>query len=131
MDKLICGAIEIQFPDENYSVFFVSQDMADLFKVETNDEALRLIRKVLREKLDRKFYNRIEFDQESNAVTIAIAKGELMFEVARILNSMLGIYLSSYEEEQIKGLLLNYKRLNKDGRKEIFLSFHFVINKWP
>ncbi|MED3728962.1 hypothetical protein U8V97_20570 [Priestia filamentosa] len=92
---------------------------------------MRLIRKILREKLDRKFYNRIEFDQESNAVTIAIAKGELMFEVARILNSMLGIYLSSYEEEQIKGLLLNYKRLNKDGRKEIFLSFHFVINKWP
>lgn len=119
-------------PRRKLLCFFASEDMTELFKVETNDEALRLIRKILREKLDRKFYNRIEFDQESNTVTIAIAiaKGELMFEVARILNSMLGIYLSSYEEEQIKGVLLNYKRLNKDGRKEIFLSFHFVINKW-
>lgn len=129
MERLTFGVMEIEFPDENYSGFFISQDMVDLFKVETNEEALRLIREALREKLERKVYNRIEFDQESDAVIISIAKGELMFEVALILNNMLDIHFPSNEAEQIKRIFIEYKRPKKQRWKKGDIFVIPLVNK--
>jgi hypothetical protein len=41
----ILGKIQILLPDATSSYFFIDDDIAELFKLETNIEALRLIRK--------------------------------------------------------------------------------------
>ncbi|MFP7296914.1 hypothetical protein [Neobacillus niacini] len=118
MEKITLGLINIYFPDTTLSNFYISQDFVDLFVVETNDEAARLIRKTLREKLERKLYNRIDFDVEGDAVIISISKAELMFEVAKILNHIASIPLSREEEDIVEQHLRTYKRPKKQKWKQ-------------
>lgn len=54
-------------------IFFISEDFTSSLKVETNNDATCLIKKTLREKLERKVYNRIDFDSEGDAVIISIS----------------------------------------------------------
>ncbi|ALZ64708.1 hypothetical protein FORC13_p223 (plasmid) [Bacillus cereus] len=113
MDKIKFGGLDIYFPKATISRFWISQDFVDFFKVDTNDEALQKIRKYLRENMELKLYKHIEFDCESDAVTISISKAEVMFLVAEMINDLLNIKVLTSEKEKIKKEMHLYKKPKK------------------
>lgn len=118
MNKIKLGVVDIHLPDATSSYFFISEDFTSSLKVETNHDATCLIKKTLREKLERKVYNRIDFYSEGDAVTISISKADLMLQVAKILNQLAYHSVSLKEEEKVGRQLLSYKKPKKQTWKQ-------------
>ena len=111
------GEIEILLPDASTSYFFIDEDLAELFKLETNNEAVKLLRKTVREKVEPNLYKRIGFDYESSAVIIRTTNAELILEIARIINELANVNLSEEEINSAKNQLLSHKRPKKQKWK--------------
>jgi len=111
------GNIEILLPDATTSYFFIDEDLADLFKLETNNEALKILRKTAREKIEPNMYKRIGFDCESSAVIIRTTIAELILEIAIIINELANVNLSNEEIGITKNQLLSHKRPKKQKWK--------------
>lgn len=111
------GEIEILLPDASTSYFFIDEDLAELFKLETNNEAVKLLRKTVREKMEPDLYKRIGFDYESSAVIIRTTNAELILEIASIINERANVNLSEKEISIAKNQLLSHKRLKKQKWK--------------
>jgi len=99
------GEIKIQLADQTTSYFFIFENLAELFKLEKNSEAVKLIRKTAREKLEPYYYKRINFDYNSSVVSICTTNAELILVIARIINNLANVILS---EEEIS---LTHKQL--------------------
>src|SRR3954464_3003518 len=89
--------IEILLPDASTSYFFIDEDLAELFKLETNNEAVKLLRKTVREKMEPNLYKRIGFDYESSGAIVRTTNAELIMEIARIINELANVTLSEEE----------------------------------
>ncbi|MGG3572860.1 Imm26 family immunity protein [Bacillus gobiensis] len=119
------GKIEILLPDASTSYFFIDDDLAELFKLETNNEALKLLRKTVREKVEPDIYKLIGFDYESSAVIIRSTNAELILEIALVINELAKVNLSAEEISITKNQLLSHKRPKKQKWKvgDIFQIF--------
>ncbi|QGS69154.1 hypothetical protein CV093_14825 [Oceanobacillus sp. 143] len=84
-------------PDASTSYFLIDNDLAELFKLETNNEAIKLLRKTVREKIEPYLYKRIGFDYESSAVIIRTTNAELILEIAIVINELANANLSAEE----------------------------------
>ncbi|MFD0051097.1 Imm26 family immunity protein [Actinomycetes bacterium NPDC127524] len=117
--ELTCrlGKIEILLPDASISYFFIDEDLAELFKLETNNEALKLLRKTAREKMEPNRYKRIGFDYESSAVIIRTTNAETILEIALVINDLANVTLSEEEINITKNQLLSHKRPKKQKWK--------------
>lgn len=111
------GKIEILLPDASTSYFFIDEDLAELFKLETNNEALILLRKKVREIIEPNLYKRIGFDYESSAVIIRTTNAELILEIARVSNELANVNLSNEEMNITKNQLFSHKRPKKQKWK--------------
>lgn len=119
MDTKTCklGKIEILLPDASTSYFFINKDLAESFKLETNNEALKLLRKTVREKMEPNLYKRIGFDYESSAVIIRTTNPELILEIASVINELSNISVTTDEISITKNQLLSHKRPKKQKWK--------------
>ncbi|USK35856.1 hypothetical protein LIT25_11460 [Bacillus sp. F19] len=72
------GRVKIYFPDESISYFYIDQDFVSTLSVESNTEALKLIKVTLRKELNAKAYRKIDFDSESDATIISTRSAELI-----------------------------------------------------
>jgi hypothetical protein len=111
------GEIEILLPDASTSYFFIDEDLAELFKLETNNEAVKLLRKTVREKMEPNLYKRIGFDYESSGVIVRTTNAELIMEIARIINELANVTLSEEEISIANNELLSHKRPKKQKWK--------------
>ncbi|MCR8848377.1 immunity 26/phosphotriesterase HocA family protein [Rossellomorea sp. SC111] len=107
------GKIEILLPDASTSYFFIDDDLAELFNLKTNNEALKLLRKTIREKVEPNIYKRIGFDYESSAVIIRTTNAEFILEIALIINEIAKVSLAEQEIGIVKNQLLSHKRPKK------------------
>ena len=107
------GKIEIFLPNASTSYFLINDDLAEFFKLETNNEALKLLRKTAREKLEPNLYKRIGFDYESSAVIIRTINAECILEIALAINELANMTLSEEEISITKNQLLSHKRPKK------------------
>jgi hypothetical protein len=112
------GGIEILLPDASTPYFFIDEDLAELFKLETNNEAVKLLRKTVREKMEPSLYKRINFDYESSAVIIRTTNPELILEIASVINELSNINLTTDEISITKNQLFSHKRPKKQKWKE-------------
>ncbi|WP_066073431.1 Imm26 family immunity protein [Neobacillus soli] len=111
------GEIEILLPDASNSYFFIDEDLAELFKLETNNEALKLLRKTAREKMDPNIYKHIGFDYESSAVIIRTTNAALILEIVLVINELANVNLTADEINVTKNQLLSHKRPKKQKWK--------------
>ena len=111
------GKIEIFLPNASTSYFLINDDLAEFFKLETNNEALKLLRKTAREKLEPNLYKRIGFDYESSAVIIRTINAECILEIALAINELANMTLSEEEISITKNQLLSHKRPKKQKWK--------------
>lgn len=118
MEKILLGAVTINFPDETISYFYISQDFVSVLNAETNFNALKDIRSILRNRLEARVYKRLDFDSESDSVVITTSKGELILKVAILINQLANIEISNQEVEKAKSLINTYKRPKKQKWKE-------------
>ncbi|MBT2744397.1 hypothetical protein [Bacillus sp. ISL-77] len=49
------GVITIYFPNASLSDFFINEDLAELFGLETSHEAAKYIKKILKDKMEPSF----------------------------------------------------------------------------
>ncbi|WP_162800325.1 Imm26 family immunity protein [Oceanobacillus zhaokaii] len=112
-------------PDASTSYFLIDNDLAELFKLETNNEAIKLLRKTVREKIEPYLYKRIGFDYESSAVIIRTTNAELILEIAIVINELANANLSAEEINITKNRLISHKRPRKQKWKvgDIFQIF--------
>lgn len=120
------GKLDILLPDASTSYFFIDEDLAELFKVETNIEATKLLRKTARNKMKPDLYKRIGFDYESSAVIIRTTNAELILEIALIIHELANVNLSEEVINLAKDYLLSHKRPKKQKWKEGDI-FHFLL----
>ena len=85
--------------------------------METNNEALKLLRKTVREKMEPIIYKRIGFDYESSAVFIRTTNAELILEIALVINELANVNLTADEINVTKNQLLSHKRPKKQKWK--------------
>lgn len=109
--------MRIFLPDASSSYFFINEDLAESFNLETNAAALKLLRKTMREKLEPALYRRIKFDYESSAVIIRTAKAGLILDTSVAINELSNVELSDEVIHIMKNRLLSYKRLEKQKWK--------------
>lgn len=117
--ELTCklGKIKILLPDASTSYFFIDNDLADLFKLETNNEALKLLRKTAREKFEPSIYKQIGFDYDSSSVIIRTTNAELILETALAINELANVNLPEEEISIAKKQLFSHKRPKKQRWK--------------
>lgn len=117
--ELTCrlGKIEILLPDATTSYFFIDEDLAELFKLETNNEALKLLRKTVKEMIEPNMYKRIGFDYQSSAVIIRTTNAELILSIALVINELANVNLTADEINNTKTQLLSHKRPQKQKWK--------------
>ncbi|MFC7371592.1 Imm26 family immunity protein [Fictibacillus iocasae] len=111
------GMIDVFLPDASTSYFRIDDDLAEYFHLETNDEAVKWLRKTLREKIEPKLYKRILIDYESSAVMIRTTSSDLILETAVIINEMAHSNLSEEEAAIARKQLLSHKRPKKQKWK--------------
>ncbi|WP_137791957.1 Imm26 family immunity protein [Bacillus sp. E(2018)] len=111
------GNIEILLPDASTSYFFIDEDLAELFNLETNNEAIKILRKKAREKIEPNSYKRIDFDYDSSAVIIRTSNAELILEIAIIINELCNVNVSESEISITKNKLFSHIRPKKQKWK--------------
>ncbi|MEH7514977.1 hypothetical protein V7146_19860 [Gottfriedia acidiceleris] len=111
--SLIIGKIEVFLPNPSISYFYIAEDIADFFKMETNYEAVKYFRKILRENMEIKDYKKIEFDRESSEVVIRTSNALVMLEIVVIMNKIINFELSKEEIRKVEQQLISYKRPKK------------------
>ena len=85
--ELKFGGITIYFPSYSLSEFFINEDLAELFGLETSHEAANYIKKILKGKMESS-YKKLTIDYETNGIFITSKKGELIVEAAIIIKSI-------------------------------------------
>ncbi|MGG0176464.1 hypothetical protein [Gottfriedia acidiceleris] len=111
--SLFIGKIEVFLPNPSISYFFIAEDLADFFKMETNYEAVKYFRKILRENMDLKDYKKIEFDRESSEVVIRTSNALVMLEIVVLMNKLINFELSKEEIRKVEQQLISHKRPKK------------------
>ncbi|WP_163101612.1 hypothetical protein [Peribacillus alkalitolerans] len=95
--ELQVGKIKIHFPNPTYKKFWFYADVAEFLQKETTEDAIRIIKKELKE---MKGFKSISFDSESDGASFSHKSGEKVLEVAILINKLSD---SSYEvDENIK-----------------------------
>jgi hypothetical protein len=81
--------------------------------METNYEAVKYFRKILRENMDLKDYKKIEFDRESSEVVIRTSNALVMLEIVVLMNKLINFELSKEEIRKVEQKLISHKRPKK------------------
>lgn len=103
--SLNVGIVDILLPSYGMREFGIFEDLAELFKLETNYEAERLLKQRIKEK---GIQGKVDFDSESDYVSIASKKGQIILEVAIVINEL----------------------ANQIIEKELVLEFMRYIDNW-
>ncbi|PGZ92243.1 hypothetical protein [Bacillus sp. AFS029533] len=111
--SLSIGKIEVFLPNHSISYFYIAEDLADFFEMETNYEAVKYFRKILRENMDLKDYKKIEFDRESSEVVIRTSNALVMLGIVVLMNKLINFELSKEEIRKVEQQLLSHKRPKK------------------
>lgn len=80
------GTVTIFLPDENSREFLVFQDLAELFGVEYNSDAVKMLKKKLKELNNLK--PKPNIDYEADMVDIYTTSADTIFKVAECINSL-------------------------------------------
>ncbi|WP_368906946.1 Imm26 family immunity protein [Bacillus wiedmannii] len=117
------GKIDIFLPDATTSYFFITEDLAEILKVETNYDALKQFRKILRNEIEKDLYKRIDFSQDSSEVVIRTTNAFTILKIAVIINGLINETISEVEITEAGHKLLSHKRPKKQKWKagDIFL----------
>ncbi|MGG2091473.1 Imm26 family immunity protein [Bacillus sp. S13(2024)] len=117
------GKIDIFLPDATSSYFFIVEDLAGILKVETNYDALKQFRKILRNEIEKDLYKRIDFGQDSSEVVIRTTNALTILKIAAIINGLINVTISEEGIMEIEQKLLSHKRPKKQKWKvgDIFL----------
>lgn len=83
--KLKVGIVDILLPSYGIKGFTIFEDLAKLFKFETNYEAELFLKKKIKEKGIK---GKIDFDLESDYISISSKNGQIMLEVAILINEL-------------------------------------------
>jgi hypothetical protein len=84
-DTLKAFAFDIDLPDESSSRFHIFHDLAELFGEEFNSDALKRLRKLLREHPnDPK--RKLSSDHEADCVSLSATQADVIFLAARLIN---------------------------------------------
>ncbi|QFT90767.1 hypothetical protein FIU87_19155 [Bacillus sp. THAF10] len=109
------GFIKVHLPDYTMSTFMIAQSIADEFGVETNQQAIKKLRGVLKNS-ENDLYKKVKTDYESGSIFIHTSskKGPEILQVALIINDLA---IEPYRQElvpedicKIKSILENWKR---------------------
>ncbi|MEK4069920.1 Imm26 family immunity protein [Peribacillus sp. FSL R5-0717] len=106
------GVITIYFPNASLSDFFINEDLAELFGLETSHEAAKYIKKTLKDKMESSF-KKLKIDYETNGIFITSIKGDVIVEVANIINELIGFEINKSELAKVNELAKNFKRPKK------------------
>ncbi|MEI4828792.1 Imm26 family immunity protein [Bacillus sp. FJAT-53711] len=117
------GKIDIFLPDATSSYFFIVEDLAGILKGETNYDALKQFRKMLRNEIEKDLYKRIDFGQDSSEVVIRTTNALTILKIAVIINGFINVTISEEEMTETEQKLLSHKRPKKQKWKvgDIFL----------
>jgi pilus assembly protein TadC len=107
------GKIDIFLPDATTSYFFITEDLAEILKVETNYDALKQFRKILRNEIEKDLYKRIDFSQDSSEVVIRTTNAFTILKIAVIINGLINETISEVEITEAGHKLLSHKRPKK------------------
>ncbi|MEY2196978.1 Imm26 family immunity protein [Neobacillus sp. BF23-41] len=121
------GVITIYFPNVSLSDFFINEDFAELFGLETSQEAAKYIKKILKDRMELSF-KKIKIDYETNGIFITSKKGEVIVEVAKIINELIGFEINNYELAKVNKLAKNFKRPKKQRWAEGDIFFIPISN---
>ncbi|OJD64228.1 hypothetical protein [Bacillus sp. NH11B] len=111
------GKIDIFLPDATSSYFFIVEDLAEILKIETNYDALKQFRKILRNEIEKDLYKRIDFGQDSNEVVIRTTNALTILKIAVIINGVINVTISEEEMTEAEQKLLSHKRPKKQKWK--------------
>ncbi|OQR56483.1 Imm26 family immunity protein [Bacillus sp. CDB3] len=117
------GKIDIFLPDATSSYFFIVEDLAEILKIETNYDALKQFRKILRNEIEKDLYKRIDFGQDSSEVVIRTTNALTILKIAVIINGVINVTISEEEMTEAEQQLLSHKRPKKQKWRvgDIFL----------
>ncbi len=79
------GEIKIRLPDENSKEFYIFQDLADLFGLEYQSDAVCALRKKLKSIILKP---KPSIDYEADNVSIRTTSADIIFETAKIINDL-------------------------------------------
>ncbi|QFT87394.1 hypothetical protein FIU87_01905 [Bacillus sp. THAF10] len=109
------GFIKIHLPDYTMSTFMIAQSIADEFGVETNQQAIKKLRGVLKSS-ENDLYKKVKTDYESGSIFIHTSskRGEEILQVALIINDLaIEPYCQEFAPEdisKIKSIIKDWKR---------------------
>jgi hypothetical protein len=111
MEKsLSIGKIAVHFPDHSSKEFCIFDDLASLFNLETNYDAEKFLKKKIRENGITK---NIDFDSESDFVSLRTRNASLILEVAILINELANISIDKESKEVFKKILFAFKPSKK------------------
>ncbi|KGR73641.1 Imm26 family immunity protein [Ureibacillus manganicus] len=113
MEEVQLGIVPINLPDASLSYFWISEDFADPFNLETNREAENIIKDALKSTVESKVLKRVKFNTESDAVVIRAKKAEDIIVVAKVINEIIHKTISDGEVRRVQNILLKHKRPKK------------------
>ena len=106
------GPITIFLPDENSREFSIFQDLAELFGIEYNNDAVKILKEKLKELNNLK--PKPNIDAEADAVSLSSTSADTIFKVAECINSLaiekFHINLSAEQKAKILYDLKTWKR---------------------
>lgn len=109
------GLVKIHLPDYTMVTFMIAQSLAEEFGVETNHEAVKILRGALRN-LQDDIHKKVKIDYEGDCLFIHASskRGEEILEVALLINELA---LESYRKEidreyvdKIRHVFMTWKR---------------------
>lgn len=104
--SLKVGIVDILLPLYGIKEFTIFEDLAEWFKLETNYEAEIFLKRKLKEKGIK---GKIDFDSESDYISISSKRGQLILEVAIVINELTN---NSIDEE----IMTHFKKFINDWK---------------
>ena len=117
--SLSIGKITVHFPDHSSKEFFIFEDLASLFNLETNYEAEIFIKKRMK---DSGVTKKVDVDSESDFISIRTRDASVILEIAVLINEIASSSIDKDLIKDFKKLLLTVKppKKQKWGIGDIF-----------
>lgn len=107
MESHICiGKITVYLPDHSSKEFFIFEDLATLFNLESNYAAESFIKKRIKENGITK---KISIDSESDSVSIRTRNASAILEIAILINEIAKVSINMELIEDLKKKLMAFK----------------------
>lgn len=102
------GKVDVYFPEIDNKDYWIYEDFAELFSTETTVEAVRLLKKEIKQ---AGIKGRIIIDDEADGASISTRKGETMLAVVLLINQLIDVSFSHDEQvlQEIKDRMKKHK----------------------